>query len=1319
MCRGLALALLLLTGLLPTAAAAQRMQFRHLGMDEGLPSSLVSDILQDCRGFMWIGTAHGVSRYDGHRFRTYGASSDSAHALPVGLVDHLYEDHTSTLWAVTVAGLSRYDGRIDGFVTYPADSITRDVTAELRARAEATADSSARGDAMRAHPQVTAVLQDHRGRLLVGTTVGLYLLDRRTGRSTFLPLTAGRNGPVRHAVAAIFEDRSKRLWVGTRQGLFRIGDSTQATKVWDETPGALGHLADPYVRALAQDSSGGIWVGTRNGGVARIDQRTDRLTTFKHRIDNPGSLAGNRITRLLADRTRGGVWIGVENAGVDYFDPRSGTFVHHRHDPNDPMSIRSNSIWALYQDAGGLLWVGTFSGGLDVTMRNSAAIQLFQSVPGNASSLSFNAVPGFGEDRAHRIWVVTDGGGVNLFDPLTGLFEHFTTLNSRLGADAVLSVAQERDGTAWFATWGGGLNRFDARTRSFSAFTTDNSDIPHDNLYEVMVTRAGEVWVGTDNGVVAQLDRARGRFGRRFRVTPKDFDPASVLMMRELADGRFAVGLRDGGLVILDPRTGDLDAFSASTDSTRGIASNEVRTVHEGRDGALWVGTDEGLDRLDLRRRRREHFGTAHGLPSAYIDGILDDGAGQLWISTDHGLSRLDPARKTFRTLTRLDGLQGNEFLMRSAFRGSDGTLYFGGNQGFNAIRPDRLVENTRPPRIVFTNLLIFNRTVTPRSADSPLRQVLHETSELTLDHSQNVLTFEFAALDFSAPEKTRYAYRLIGFDSEWQHVGEQHTASYTNLAPGHYTLRVKASNGDGVWNETGNSLSLTITPPVWGTWWFQLSVAVIVLLAILRLWRFQQQRRLEIALSQQALQDPLTGLSNRLLFRDRVETALLRLQRERVGGNRSAVTLAEDPQVAVLFLDLDNFKTVNDSLGHHAGDQLLRIVSSRLLNATRGSDTVARFGGDEFAVLLENMRSAEDAYVVADRITSSLRAPVPVGTTGQPREARVGVSIGIAFADMPLDATELLRNADAAMYRAKREGKGRYMVFDPQLVAAAEEQLDLEHGIALAQERGEMAVVYQPIVDLASGHVTGAEALLRWTHPTRGAISPARFIPLAESSGVILELGQWALHTACRAAASWPAREDGQAAGVSVNVSWRQLLHPMLLADVEAALASTGLASARLTLEITESVLMQDTVAALRVLHSLKAFGVRLAVDDFGTGYSSLRYLQQFPIDMLKIDKSFVDNVAGGVQDAALARMIIGLGESLGLDLVAEGVEHASQRDLLLTMGCVFGQGYLFAQPLSDAEVSQVLAEHRPLFTPVDGDVPLRSDALELIAPA
>ncbi len=1313
--RLLAGALTLVALLGATSATAQRMQFRHLGIDDGLPSSLVSDVLQDRRGFMWIGTAHGVSRYDGHRFQTYAPMRDSAHTLPVGLVDHLYEDRAGVLWVVTTAGLSRYDGSIDGFITYSAAAITRH---RRESSVRTVTGAAGATDALPGDPEVTSVLQDHLGRLLVGTTVGLYVLDRESGKAQVLTLGATGTEGERRSVTTIFEDRGQRLWIGTRDGLYALGTGSRAPRYWSADPRAADSLPGARVRTIAEDASGRIWIGTDGGGIARIDPRSKRLARLQHIADDPRSLSGNRVIRLFADRTRGGMWVGMENAGIDYFDPQTESFTHHRYDANDPMSIRSNSIWALYQDASGLLWVGTFSGGLDVSMRNSEAIQLFQSVGGDQASLSYDAVPGFGEDRNHNIWVTTDGGGINRFDPLTARFERFTTRNSNLPVDAVLSMAQDRDGALWFATWGGGLARFDEQQRRFTPFTTANSDLPNDNVYEVLVNRAGEVWVGTDEGVVATLDRASRKFTRQSSVVAAGSAPSSVLILRELADGSLAAGLRTGGLAILNPRTGAQRHFMASADSTTGIASNSVRALYESSPGVLWVGTENGLDRLDLNTGRRTHMGTANGLPSIYIDGIVADAAGRLWISTDHGLSRYDLVSGTIRTFTRLDGLQSNEFLMRSAFRASDGTLYFGGNHGFSVIRPERLVENLRAPPVVFTNLLLFNKPVTPSTGATPLRRVLYETSELTLSHTQNVMTFEFSALDFSAPEKTRYAYQLIGFDSDWQYVGEQHTASYTNLTPGHYQLRVKASNGDGVWNDQGAALALVITPPIWRTWWFQLSCALVALLGLIQLWRFQARRRLEIALSRQALHDPLTGLANRVLFRDRVENALARLQREQVGVTRGAANAIDDPRVAVLFLDLDNFKTVNDSLGHHAGDQLLRVVSSRLLNATRGSDTVARFGGDEFAVLLENMRSADDAYVVADRITSSLRTAVSVGDDAHPREARVGVSIGIAFAHVASESTELLRNADAAMYRAKDAGKGRYVVFDPELVAAAEEELDLQQGIALAMARGEMALVFQPIVQLDTGTVVSVEALLRWTHPTRGAISPSRFIPLAESSGVILELGHWALDAACRAAASWPTRADGHDIGISVNVSGRQLLHSFLLTEVEAALTANRLPASRLTLEITESVLMKDSNAALRVLHALKSLGIRLAVDDFGTGYSSLRYLQQFPIDVLKVDKSFVDNVDGGVQDASLARMIIGLGESLGLAMVAEGIEHQVQRERLLAMGCEFGQGYLFAKPLAESAIRELLTSGRPLCPEPDATTCTRTGSMDLIAP-
>ena len=436
-----------------------------------------------------------------------------------------------------------------------------------------------------------------------------------------------------------------------------------------------------------------------------------------------------------------------------------------------------------------------------------------------------------------------------------------------------------------------------------------------------------------------------------------------------------------------------------------------------------------------------------------------------------------------------------------------------------------------------------------------------------------------------------------------------------------------------------------------------------------------QANASLEERLVHQALHDPLTGLANRVLFRDRVEHARSRAAR----GER----------VAVLFLDLDNFKSVNDSLGHAEGDRLLEVVAGRLLQATRGCDTVARLGGDEFGVLLEGMTQEPDVVVIVERITASLRRPVAL----LGREVLVSASIGVAHVEMAQGVDEVLRNADLAMYRAKAAGRGGHEVFEPGMHTAVLERLELESDLRRAIEFGEFRLLYQPIVELDSGQTIGVEALLRWEHPTRGLLAPLSFVPLAEETGLIVPIGRWVLGEACRQGRRWQLdTPDGRAPSLSVNISGRQLLEPTLAADVAQVLAESGLEPALLTLEITESVLMRDTEATLATLHELKALGVRLAIDDFGTGYSSLSYLQCFPIDVLKIDKAFIEGVARGGSDAVLARTIVTLADLLRLSTVAEGVERDDQRTHLMALGCSRGQGYLFARPLDAEDVRTLL---------------------------
>jgi len=447
------------------------------------------------------------------------------------------------------------------------------------------------------------------------------------------------------------------------------------------------------------------------------------------------------------------------------------------------------------------------------------------------------------------------------------------------------------------------------------------------------------------------------------------------------------------------------------------------------------------------------------------------------------------------------------------------------------------------------------------------------------------------------------------------------------------------------------------------------------------RVWSFRdvtEHKRLEAELAHQAFHDSLTNLANQALFRDRVDHAVA----------RSARLTA---RLAVLFLDLDNFKTVNDSLGHIAGDEVLVAVAERIGRCARESDTVARLGGDEFAVLAEDLGTIRDATRLADRILSALQRPFTLAG----REVFIGASIGIAMDAPGTDSGQLLRNADIAMYTAKRRGRGRHEIFQPAMHQAAMERMELEADLRKALELRQLTLEYQPIVALGSGDLTGVEALVRWRHPDRGPVPPSTFIPLAEEAGLIGELGRQVLTVACVQVRAWQMRYPKCAAlKLSVNLSPRQLQAESLVHEVREVLGFSGLPPATLVLEITEGAMMNDAEAAIVRLHALKSLGVRLAVDDFGTGYSSLSYLQRFPIDILKVDRAFVNEIDSRRHEASLVAGIISLAHSLELHTVAEGVETATQAAVLAGLGCGYAQGYHFARPMIAEAIAPLLEQ-------------------------
>jgi signal transduction histidine kinase/ligand-binding sensor domain-containing protein/ActR/RegA family two-component response regulator len=800
-------------------AGAQRLQFRRLGSDDGLAGPWVQAILQDSRGFMWFGTSQGVNRYDGYTMETFRAERGNPRALPDNIVYDMREDRSGTIWVGTRAGLSRFDRDRNDFTTF---------------------DFRERGDRVQ-HQQVRAILEDSRGVLWIGTTEGLFTFDRARLAKTAIPLPPSRVRAIQY-IYAVYEDRRGHILVGTEgDGILDIEPGTGRVREFGHARPGATEFPSNDVRSFIEDREGRLWVATYDAGLVLLDPESGRYTAYRHDPRNPDGPPNDRTGHMALDAD-GQLWVAFENGGLVHFDPRTRRFTTYRTDPNDPSGVSSDSYWGMFVDATGTLWAGTFAGGVDVLRPSSDAIQRFSSVAGLATSLSYNSIVGFAQDSAGGIWVATDGGGIDRLDPSTGRFRRYTTKNSALPRDAVLCAAVDARGMVWMGLWDGGVTRLDPRTGRMTSYTSANSGLPEDNIFAVHHDRRGRIWLGTLRYGLVLFDPAR-RTVKEFHYATRGAE-SQIWIIEELHDGRLALGTLAGGLVIFDPATSRMTVYNSTPTSPAVLPSSDIRAVVETSPGVLWIGTSDGLARLDLATNRVRRFSTRDGLGSDMVAGIVPDRAGRLWVSSDQGITEFDPERGTARQYAVQDGLQERQFTARAYLRGGDGMLLFGGNRGFNLIRPERIRHNPRKPRVVLTGFEVFNKPVPIGEPGSPLARHISEAKRVRLTHRQSVFTIEYAALDFTAPAKNQYAYRLEGFDRDWTYAGSKRAATYTSLEPGRYVFRVKASNNDGVWNEAGTSLEIEITPPFWASWWFRSLVALVVVTTVVTMVRRAQARQ-------------------------------------------------------------------------------------------------------------------------------------------------------------------------------------------------------------------------------------------------------------------------------------------------------------------------------------------------------------------------------------------------------------------------------------------------------------------------------------------
>ncbi len=778
-----------------------------------------------------------MNRYDGGSIKVYRHNPRDPHSLPSSLAAALLEDSKNRLWIGSGwgnAGLALYDrdhDRFERFLPNPGQAHGNDVR---------------------------AMVEDRSGLLWLGTDNGVARLDPSTGAVTRFPLSPERStGTPEAVILALCEDRQGRLWVGGHSGLLRFDRRTGKYARWPELgadPAGLGHaeILDFY-----QGRDRALWVATLGDGLVRLDPATGHETQYLPNPRDPASIGSARVRCLVGDGG-GRLYVGTENRGLDVLDLRTRKFAHFRPDPQDDASLSSSSIWSLHRDGQGILWIGTFDGGVSTISPFAQGFQRIRARPGGLSDAHVSAVM---EDHLGNLWIGTNGGGLNRLNRRTGTFtyyRHDPQDDTTIGSDAVWALLEDSHHVVWVGGWDGGLGRLDPVSGRVTRFRHDPANprsLASDHVWRIIELRTGELLVVTQSGADL-FDRGTRSFTRLADRYPGADEGVLYSAAEDQEGSIWLAGI--GPVARIDRGTGHIERYRNPARDRDGAGVGWTQAVLTDRAGNVWLGTDAGLRCVVPGRRQAKRYTMADGLPSDTITSLTEDAAGNLWIGTTHGLSELLHAiqlaeKATFVNFDVHDGLQGNEFTRNAAFSGGDGEIFFGGPGGLTSFDPQQIRKNEQAPPVVLTDLRLFNRSVGVGTPGSPLTKAITETPELTLSYKDSMVTFEFAALNLVVPQKNQYAYKLEGFDRDWNEVGTRHSATYTNLPDGTFTLRVRGSNNDGVWSDAGVSLVVHVTPPFWREPWFVAAVVLMLVGAALSAHRLRVRRHVRIERELQA----------------------------------------------------------------------------------------------------------------------------------------------------------------------------------------------------------------------------------------------------------------------------------------------------------------------------------------------------------------------------------------------------------------------------------------------------------------------------------
>lgn len=1025
----------------------KKIHFRNIMQNQDIALGEVESIIQDYQGFMWLGGRNALLRYDGYEFLPIPAAKDPAdlnQTEGVNQVLELLEDRQQTLWAATRSGLYRYDR--DHEILLPVDLPNSLLEA---GRAINTIAESAAGD------------------ILIGTAGGFGILNQASGKVDIFNQQNGRLPS--NLVNDILVDEENVIWLGLDIGLARLDLVSRTITLHSPKPENPKSSLENNIRTLALDHTGRIWAGSESG-IYRWNRALNQFTHYQHDPADSASLPNNFSWHIYVARN-GWIWAGSDGGGLSLYNEAQDNWINFDRGDGGAGRLTSNTIRRIFEDRIGDLWIGTYPSGVHVYNRSGGAIQVYRkSTIANQGPMD-NNVEALVEDEEGNLWI--GSLGISRFDMTTGLFSHYPHTageDSRVATTAVVNGARDSQGNLLFATWGAAVQQYNPVTDRFDTIPVDpdqskRGEKAGNKFNDLMVWNIFEdsqkdLWFSTHYNGLTHLDRKTGtyHFYPHSEADPRSLSSPVVWVSYEDSQGRIWVGTAYG-LNLLNRADNTFKRYLPDSEDPRSLVNASVLSIREDSKNRLWFGTDMGLHLYHPETDDFTHYDTSHGFADQGIRAIIEDRHGNLWLGTNNGIVRFNPDTLAVKNFTRFNGDLIGGIATGAALVTRSGALAFGSRTGLYFFDVERLEshQNTTAPAIALTDFRLFTQKVPVRGPDKLLDKSITQTSAITLDHTQSMISFSFAALNYRDTEKNLYAYKLEGFDNEWREVGNQRTALYTNLPAGNYQFRVKASNNDGVWNEQGRSIQLVMLPPPWKTWWAYTIYAATIIGLLLFFVRNQHQEvvvarnishelehkvtertaelqnknaELENAYAQLeaiSLSDPLTGLNNRRYLQKLIPMDIAKVQRDYDPPvpNQPLKKVARD--LTFFILDVDFFKAVNDLYGHAAGDQILIQLSGVLTKICRESDCIVRWGGEEF-LIVSRFADREEASLMAERIRKNIEQhefTLPDGSILK-KTCSIGFASFPFLRDHPMTLSweQVIDIADRALYAAKRSGR-------------------------------------------------------------------------------------------------------------------------------------------------------------------------------------------------------------------------------------------------------------------------------------------------------